>query len=231
MRLSARYTNVEKLLAHRWRFDVTQLLCSLSSTGRSCVSCCPRPCSHPKHSNLTELADDYVRVNRPKLACSLRWFGDVSSIEESIERSALSRVCYGKVHPHQSRWITEQARCQANELLQERLTDIGAASSFESLMSIVEEIAGAVSGIGDLKTYDIALRIGQFKDLNPEKVYLHAGARVGATALGIRVGRVAPITSFPPELQRLEPREIEDFLCVHKHCLAELPEGSNGRAA
>ena len=98
-------------------------------------------------------------------------------------------------------------------------------------MSIVEDVEGKVSGIGELITYDIALRIGQFKNLKPERVYLHAGARMGATALGIRVARVATITSFPPELQRLEPCEIEDFLCVHKHCLEELRERTEGLAA
>ncbi len=42
-------------------------------------------------------------------------------------------------------------------------------------------------------------------------------------ALGIQIDRVVPFDSFPRGLQRLEPYEIEDFLCVYKDCLAKLP--------
>ena len=210
---------------------MTQVVCSLGITRCTCVGCYTLDCNHHRHANLKDLVDDYVEVFRPRLACSLGWYGNAPSLREAIERSALSRGCDSKVHPHQSRWITEQARCEANELLQERLTDIEAARSFESVMFIVEDVARAVSGVGPLTTYDIALRIGWFKgpEFKPEKVYLHAGAKAGAMALTTKVDRVVPITLFPPGLERLNAYEIEDFLCVYKGCLPKLPKARSSR--
>ncbi len=190
-------------------------------------SCLQDPCvaSHPsgKPESLSAEVKAYCNAGRKRLADSLEWFGKASSLREAIQRAALSLMSNGKVHPHQRR-VTSRARQRANELLQEKHSDIQAAPLFEDLMSAVEDVAGKVSGSGELATYDIALRIGQFKDLKPVNVYLHAGARDGAMALGIQVDRVVPISTFGPEVQDLEPYEIEDFLCVYKDCFAKLPK-------
>ena len=54
----------------------------------------------------------------------------------------------------------------------------------------------------------------------PERVYLHRGTRKGARALGLdwRADSLDPRV-LPKELADLEPREIEDFLCIYKDCL------------
>ena len=80
-----------------------------------------------------------------------------------------------------------------------------------------------IDRIGALALYDIALRIGAFLGREPELVYLHAGARTGARALGLSCrGRhaLAP-NEFPKEFARLLPCEIEDCLCIYKIDLAE----------
>ena len=202
---------------------MTQAGCSLDTTSCTCVGCCTLDCNHRRHANLKELVDDYVEVFRPRLASSLGWFGDVSCIEEAIERSALSLMCDSKMHPHQWR-VGEEALAIASRCLGPKARDISFACSLQGIMSIVEEVAGPVRRIGRLAIYDIALRIGRFKGLYPERVYLHAGATEGAVALGIRVDRVLPISSFPSALGCLKPHEIEDFLCIYKGCLAKLPE-------
>ena len=48
-------------------------------------------------------------------------------------------------------------------------------------MKIVEECK--VKGFGELSIYDTAVRIGAHLRIEPDKVYLHAGAREGIKAL------------------------------------------------
>jgi hypothetical protein len=62
---------------------------------------------------------------------------------------------------------------------------IGTANSFADLIGIVASIAEGVSGLGELYIYDTALRIGAKSGLEPDMVYLHAGTRKGAKALGL----------------------------------------------
>jgi hypothetical protein len=79
-----------------------------------------------------------------------------------------------------------------------------------------------IRGLGHLYTYDTALRIGAKLDLLPEKVYLHAGTRKGAKALGLDwKARALEVASIPDELHELEPREIEDFLCIYEEKLTD----------
>ena len=74
-----------------------------------------------------------------------------------------------------------------------------------------------VGGLGELYVYDTALRIGAKLNLLPNKVYLHAGTRSGAEALGFDgKATVLNVSDLPRELQKLEPHEIEDVLCIFK---------------
>ena len=61
-----------------------------------------------------------------------------------------------------------------------------------------------------------ASRIGAKLNLFPEKVYLHAGTRLGARSLGLpNVPRLS-VSEFPKEFRALKPHEIEDALCIFK---------------
>ena len=73
---------------------------------------------------------------------------------------------------------------------------------------------GGIHGIGELAVYDIACRIGAFLGLSPERVYLHAGTREGARALGLRGASVRKM-DLPRAFGRLSPGEIEDCLCIY----------------
>jgi hypothetical protein len=71
--------------------------------------------------------------------------------------------------------------------------------------------------------YDTAHRIGSKLRLSPECVYLHAGTAEGARFLGIDTKEeFIPKVSLPIELQKLEPHEIEDLLCIYKEELRQL---------
>jgi hypothetical protein len=87
----------------------------------------------------------------------------------------------------------------------------------------VAETIGGIPGIGDLTVYDTAIRIAAHRGLSPRRVYLHAGTRDGARALGVPRDRA---WVMPRELRRLRPMEIEDCLCIYK---AELRRWADGK--
>jgi hypothetical protein len=79
----------------------------------------------------------------------------------------------------------------------------------------VTAIIGGIAGIGDLARYDIAHRIGSYLNLQPELIYLHTGTRDGARVLGLH-GETVDRSRLPRALNRLDPAEIEDFLCIYR---------------
>jgi hypothetical protein len=100
---------------------------------------------------------------------------------------------------------------------------LATATSFDALLKIVEDEIGPIHKIGKLTVYDTALRIAAWRGLEPEAIYLHAGTRVGAKALGLahHEGPVA-LKQLPAPLRRLSPREIEDVLCIYKDLFQRL---------
>ena len=81
-------------------------------------------------------------------------------------------------------------------------------------------------GIGELAVYDIACRIGAFLGFRPDRVYLHAGTREGARALGLRGASVRKI-DLPGAFGCLSPAEIEDCLCIYKADIQRLAAASH----
>jgi hypothetical protein len=88
---------------------------------------------------------------------------------------------------------------------------------FDELHDLLERLLAPITGIGELYVYDTALRIGAKLDMLPTKVYLHAGTRIGAQALGFHSKtKVLEVSQLPKWLHQLEPFEIEDVLCIFK---------------
>jgi hypothetical protein len=77
--------------------------------------------------------------------------------------------------------------------------------------------------MGVLTVYDVAHRIAAFLGKPPHLVYLHAGTRVGAAALGIK-GDVVDPDELPAAFAVLTAAEIEDCLCIYKD---ELRDGGS----
>ena len=91
------------------------------------------------------------------------------------------------------------------------------AESFDKVFQLVETALEDVFGVGELYVYDTSLRRGAKLGLFPTKVYLHAGTRVGARALGFdQKAKTLSRSVLPPALRALEPHEIEDMLCIFK---------------
>jgi hypothetical protein len=101
-----------------------------------------------------------------------------------------------------------------------RQAHLQTARSFADLIARVATTVRPVRGIGELYIYDTALRLGAHLRLLPDDVYLHAGTRRGAKALGLdhRSDSIPP-RQLPPALQRLRPHEVEDVLCIYKDWL------------
>ncbi|HEX3484181.1 MAG TPA: hypothetical protein VHT51_03915 [Micropepsaceae bacterium] len=159
----------------------------------------------------------------------LQHFRKLPSCRDVIREASLCLTKNGKRHSHQRR-IPRQVLINAERALQKRRTDLRKAPSFFELHKHVKVTIGGIHGIGPLTIYDIAQRIGAYLKLEPEHIYLHAGTREGARALGL-LGEMIEVGELPKELRYLSPKELEDFLCIFKAELAQTPSRLGVRAS
>lgn len=149
------------------------------------------------------------------------------SLPAAIEYAAMGRTPSGKRHSHQYK-ISRANLTAGKEILLANQEAIRNAQDFEALIETVGDLVGPIPGLGELYIYDTAFRIGVYLDKWPEKVYLHAGVRVGASALGLDSSRpTVEMSELPDELQRLPPYKVEDFLCLFKDDLMGRPRRSH----
>lgn len=101
-------------------------------------------------------------------------------------RAARCLLSDGRRHSHQRRIPIESLEAIERRLAAADLTD---CTDFDGLYDVIADAARSVRMIWPLTTYDIAHRIGRFLKVEPTRVYLHAGTREGARALGLGCGR------------------------------------------
>jgi hypothetical protein len=174
---------------------------------------------------LEEIVSDYIRTQRPYTGEEMMDFANEPSRSAAIRRAALCETNDGKRHPHQRR-IPKRLLEHAEAKLQAIRRKLANAADFAALHGLVDEEIGSIKGIGALAVYDIAHRIGAYFGKAPERVYLHAGVRVGARAFGIGGDSFDP-KILPKPFARLAPSEIEDCLCIYKD---ELRGGARGNS-
>lgn len=156
----------------------------------------------------------YVKLNPDTslAACSA-----AKSIEEAIHFAVLSEDKAGKKHSHQYR-LVRKAMITFEEkalLIKEKLVK---ADDFHVLYKLLKNLEVKSKGIGEMLTYDAAERIGQYLKLTPQKVYLHAGTRVGAEKLLGKINaEYIKKEQLPEPLgnSTLSCSEIEDILCMY----------------
>jgi len=170
---------------------------------------------------LDEIVSDYIREYRADAHAEMRFFEIQRSSSEAIHKAALCELPSGKRHPHQRR-IPRALLKRAEVRLQAIRRKLSNADDFAALHRLVDEEIGSIKGLGALAVYDIAHRIGAHFAKAPDRVYLHAGVKIGARALGIRGDSFDP-KMLPNPFARLVPSEIEDCLCIYK---AELVGGA-----
>jgi hypothetical protein len=144
----------------------------------------------------------------------------------AIGDAAMSIDGEGKRFSHQHR-LKRAVLESARKKLLSSAARLEKCTTFEELHGIVESVLKSVEGAGELFLYDVSLRIGSYKGLFPQKVFLHAGTRKGARALGLSTQLSwLDMTSLPDWLQELQPYEVEDFLCLYKDRLTSSKSAS-----
>jgi hypothetical protein len=156
----------------------------------------------------------YIAKIRPNAQDELDWFRQQPTLQSAIEFAALATDKRGKRYAHQRR-LKKTSLERARQVLLTNAVAIGKSRSFDDLFALIDAMLEPIEGIGELYVYDTALRIGARLNLLPTKVYLHAGTRKGARALGFD-GKVQAleVTALPSDLHVLDPHEIEDVLCI-----------------
>ncbi len=166
---------------------------------------------------IESIVHDYVTKYQPNAQREMRWYALQTTLERAVEASAMSKLPSGKRHPHQHR-IPAPVLEEARKML--LASDFRSCHSFHDLFDFVLREIGGIRGAGELFVYDVSHRLGAFLGLEPERVYLHAGTRVGAKALGLyRRQQYLEIDEMPESLQCLSPAEMEDCLCIYKRDL------------
>jgi hypothetical protein len=146
-----------------------------------------------------------------------RWWGNPKlSIEEACTRAMFALENEAIRDGHQ--WVFSNADLKAMaRRLSGHSAALESATSFETLYRVVERALGLGKNAKPLLVYDVARRLGYRFGLEPNEVYLHAGPKVGASALkrGLGAPRSRPLSDFPTSIQtRLTPAQAEDFLCL-----------------
>ncbi len=162
---------------------------------------------------------DYIDNHREDAKEELKYFADQPNLRTAIRVAALAIDEEGKRHKHQRRIpgvMLEHFRrglSRRRELLRSR-------KAFPELMEITEKVAAGIWKNSKLTVYDTTHRIGAYLDVEPDRVYLHAGANEGGKALGF-MGSLRFIlpSELPKAFRRLKPYEIEDCLCRYKDAL------------
>lgn len=124
-----------------------------------------------------------------------------------------------RLHKENYAGYNEKASDRWKRTIETRCETLNKHTSFDELYKAVKGITE--HGIGELSKYDTATCLGCERRIYPTVVYLHAGTAEGARALGV-TGVAANKEQFVEICKafgKLEPIQIEDFLCIYKYCL------------
>ena len=165
--------------------------------------------------NLDAVVRHYRATFQASAQAELQSFRD-EPLGDAVRRAALASRPNGLRYSHQTR-LKPNHLADAATLLADRVDELRGAKSFAGLHALLKRLFGPLAGLGELYLYDTALRIGANLGMSPQAIYLHAGTRAGATALGLAVdGSTLLKSELPRALQPLRPHEIEDVLCIYK---------------
>jgi len=167
----------------------------------------------------------YIWQHREWARRELSFYRYQRSFAQVVKLAALCRTEDGKRHPHQRR-TPKRVLHLAHRILQR--SKLRPVNTFEELHDAVHRTIGGRRGIGPLTVYDVALRIGAKLGKEPRLVFLHAGTRKGAKALGLAAGRsTLQIKELPAPFARLRPREVEDCLCLYADDMSRIASRAN----
>ena len=176
--------------------------------------CQPHAVSRSPGDALDRIVQTYLDNHAAGEERYLRFYAIQRTLPDAITKAALAELPNGNRFSHQRR-IPGPVLVQAREALL-RL-DYRALKTFAELYELVAQALRPICGIGLLTIYDTAHRLGAYLKLSPDHVYLHAGVRIGAKALGLPDWKdKLPMSVFPEAFQKLRPEQVEDCLCIYK---------------
>ena len=167
---------------------------------------------------------DFIVNHRKAAADDLAFYS-----RSPLDVAVLSRMEGDLRHSHQRR-IPQAALEMARDRLRENMPLPTHVRDFGSLLSFVDSAIRPIRKIGELAVYDTAHRIGAKNGIVPDRIYLHAGTRLGAAALGLR-GKSIAVDELPPAFHRLTAAECEDCLCIYREDLRRIADRQPARVA
>jgi hypothetical protein len=139
------------------------------------------------------------------------------TIDDAITVSVMSKDKYGNKHSHQWRICNDVYEEFKFSLLNVK-DRIEKAKNFDELVNIIDR--HKPHGVGEVFCYDTTVRIGFWLNLLSEKVYIHAGTRIGLQNLFVKKISIKTICKDKlPEpfcSSDLSPGQLEDFFCIFK---------------
>lgn len=198
------------------------------SGGSRSGACPPHPQAGRVGRDLHAIVRQYRAVWRDHADGELDHYRGQPTLRAAIREAGMARMGNGKRHPHQYR-IPKTSLMQATDALLR--SPISRCASFDELYALVDAVIGPIPGIGELTVYDTSHRIGAKLGLESRRVYLHAGTRVGARALGLHGNRkFVEIDELPTPLRALSAAQVEDCLCIYKDVLAATSANLGGES-
>lgn len=172
--------------------------------------------------SLRDIVHDYIARKRVVACAGADRFRRAASLQDAVAMATASTDERGKRHPHQRRIPGASLKVMHRRV---SALDLLRLKSFDDLHEAILNATASIRMIGPLTVYDVATRIGAYLKLAPKHVYLHAGTRVGAKALGLGTGSRIEHADLPPEFGLLTPAECEDVLCIYKDQIAHAASG------
>jgi hypothetical protein len=160
---------------------------------------------------------DYRENELRELHELMRFFKSLP-FHSAVEYAASGVTPHRKIHPHQRGIGVKQLRKSA-ALLKEYTSDIRKAKSFSNLFLITEAVKSELKGLGDLWSYDTALRMAfnRGRTFYPQAVFVQGGVMKAIKKIFSKKlvkQRTLPVKIFPREIRTLKPFEIENFLTL-----------------
>jgi hypothetical protein len=164
----------------------------------------------------SDIAD--YRDNELRELHELERFFKSLSFHSAIEYSASGVTPHRKIHPHQRGIGVNQLR-QGALVLKKYTPAIRKAKSFADLFIITEAVRSQLRRLGDLWSYDTALRMAfnRGKTFYPQAVFVQKTVKKGIKKIFHKIPLrqpTLPLKIFPREIQSMKPFEIEYFLSV-----------------
>jgi hypothetical protein len=147
----------------------------------------------------------------------IKYVLEQKNLENAIKIATFSHDQFGNKHGHQRRLQNSVLISFGKELIEIK-DKIHNAIDFDDLITIIN--SHKIFGVGEMLVYDTALRIGQYINKAPQKIYLHRGTRIGVENLiNRKIDKKFILKEHLPEPFKscvLTPSQLEDFFCIYK---------------